>query len=365
MNDICHIFIVGSDQLWNYELFGHSMEFYGLAFVNGDNKKISYGTSLGSVPFPMPDNKKSIMRMLLQRFDFVSVREADGAAFCNEVFGTNAEQVLDPVFLCDPDSYFELIKKSAYYNDLKLKEPYIFCYIIHPTEEKIEFIRALSKRKNRKVVCIGDALHADMDFYGLERVLEAKVEDWLALLYHSSCVAADSFHAYCFSVIFEKSIFPIYNSRSFSNRVESLSESIGAVKPIYLFHYKNRMNDLLNELEDERLPASREKLQKEIIRSKDWLLKAMEDSEKKEQKAESDVLISLLLKSYNYEKRFMMQMDMIRSQKKLIEDQNELIRQLNGNIEEYRVELLNKQKKMAVKDKEEIMELIHNMRKED
>ena len=74
-------------------------------------------------------------------------------------------------------------------------------------------------------------------------------------------------------------------------------------------------------------------------------MKAIEHSEKKAQKAESDVLISQLLRLNNLEKKLIMQTDMIHSQKKLIEDQNELIRQLNINIEEYRVELLNKQKK--------------------
>lgn len=49
----------------------------------------------------------------MSRFDGIGTREADGVRICKEDYGIRAQQVLDPVFLADPQIYDPLIEKAS------------------------------------------------------------------------------------------------------------------------------------------------------------------------------------------------------------------------------------------------------------
>lgn len=210
LNERCDIFITGSDQLWNPDLFGHSMEFYSQAFIGGGKKKISYATSFGN-PAPGIDGEYgSRMGFLLNRFHYHSVREDFGVSLMKDIFDIEAEFVLDPVFLCDISHYERLAAKSKYSS---MEEPYIFCYVIHPDDEKIRQIKKISEYKHYRLICVGDALKPASAYSGkgIEWVSGAKIEDWICLIKNSSLVVADSFHATCFSIIFERDFIVLSN----------------------------------------------------------------------------------------------------------------------------------------------------------
>lgn len=153
--------------------------------------------------------------------------------FCiaREKFGVEAEHVLDPVFLCDIRHYEELIRNSR----LAMEKDYIFCYVIHPRKNTFAFIDALSAQMGLDVVCVDDALKMDAAKRENYRYIEnVKVEDWLALLFHSSFVIADSFHAYAFALIFGKQVIPVYPVESWSRRAESLSNVFHLPNPLII-----------------------------------------------------------------------------------------------------------------------------------
>lgn len=262
VNKICNTFIVGSDQLWNYQLFGHGMEFYALGFSEENSKKISYGVSFGENGLEAPEWELLRMRGFLSRFDAISVRESFGVDICRDTLGIDATQVLDPVFLCDTNIYIELMNNS----DIQISEKYIFCYIIHPDQKKIELIKNISEKKSLQIVCVGDALLNLPNTIDISYQNNIKVEDWLKLLYHSELVITDSFHAYCFSILFNKKIYSISVGRN--KRVESLSEVLGSPRPMVLSSLST-LEDIDNPNAD--FSRIKEKLDYEINRSRSWL----------------------------------------------------------------------------------------------
>ena len=77
----------------------------------------------------------------MSKFDAISVREKSGVDICKNEFGVEATHVLDPVFLCDMDSYNEILSLS----NVKEHKEYLFSYILDPTEDKIEMVKQTAK----------------------------------------------------------------------------------------------------------------------------------------------------------------------------------------------------------------------------
>lgn len=278
INNICDSFIVGSDQLWNYDLFGHSMPFYALSFVNSGKRKVSYSTSLGHVPFDIPYEKRIFMKTLLKRFDMISIRENDGIEFCKTAFNITPDVTLDPVFLCKKNVYYELMEKST----LVVNDKFIFAYIIHFTERKASFLKKIKKLLGLRIICIGDALISQNTF-GIDVVKNASVEDWLRLLNESELVVTDSYHAYCFSVIFGKNVMPIHENMLSMSRVLSLSNFIGSSRPILLDDSEANLDAGIICLQGKNNYVRR--LQDRIDFSMEWL----ENSLKAEPKEDDDI----------------------------------------------------------------------------
>jgi len=112
-------FIVGSDQVWNYNNNGKDFAYF-LDFVEENNKKISYSSSFGVKS--IPNSLKDEYAKYLSQIKYLSTREEYGCRIIKELTGEKADLVLDPVFLLDKNKWLSLIKKE------KKKEKYIFCY---------------------------------------------------------------------------------------------------------------------------------------------------------------------------------------------------------------------------------------------
>ncbi|MCD7907600.1 MAG: polysaccharide pyruvyl transferase family protein, partial [Clostridium sp.] len=240
LNDRCNTFIVPSDQLWNYCLFGHAQEFYLLSFVKSCKRKISYATSFGTDLYDGDEKARRRMDFYLRRFQAISVREQSGKAILKHTFGREAAVVLDPVFLCNTKEYYRLIENS----NANISGAYIFCYILWPDEMKKEFLKTLSKLLNIKIICIGNALDKNKYIdWDIDFVNEANVEDWLFYIKNASIVVADSFHATCFSVIFNKQFIALSSQKH--TRISSLLNILGLEE-----HYfcKNVSANISNEV---------------------------------------------------------------------------------------------------------------------
>ncbi len=272
LNDICKTFITGSDQMWNPLCEPDAGKQYFLDFVDDTNKKISYASSLGNA-LDASEDFKIEYQSYVKRFDAVSVRENCSIEACNKIYGVEPEQVCDPVFLCDREFYYELSTKSS----MKVDEDYLLCFILDPSDEKIEIINALAQQKGLKVKCLVDLTDA---YSKAEKLSQfdcypyADIEDFLYLFKNANFVVTDSYHGTCFSIIFEREFISIPNIDRGSMRVKELLSTYGLEDRVV-----NSISELSTYDEYIKYDFVNLRLEKEKERSLNWLLPKIEKKE--------------------------------------------------------------------------------------
>lgn len=223
-NDVCSKFIVGGDQMWN-NLIDFVKEDNFLSFVNADKLKISYSTSFGTTHHNPPNEFLVKMKPLLQSFDNVSVRESYAIDLAKRLYGVEATQVIDAVFLLDKTEYIAIAEESEY----KFPEKFLLAFILNANKEKRNQIEIIAKKLNLKIVCIPDAAvgyHKQFNemFEGLEILSPLSVPSFLKAYHEASYIVTDSFHGTCMSYIFKKDFSVYFNEIRGSDRFVSLME---------------------------------------------------------------------------------------------------------------------------------------------
>lgn len=224
----CNSFLVGSDQLWNWwSNRDVGSYFFFLDFVDDAHKKIAYSTSFGHDHVHYPEEMRLKIGYLLQRFDAISVREKSGVTVCKRDFDVDAVQTMDPVFLCSMEAYERAIALS----NATVEDQYVLAYILNPTEEKIRSVRHTAQQMNLPYHII---LDGQEDFEKLKQqandpnVLEnVEIADWLKYIKYATYVITDSFHGFCYSVIFQRNLSVFPNQLRGLARFESLSQITG------------------------------------------------------------------------------------------------------------------------------------------
>ena len=216
------IFIVGSDQVWRTKWLQEKVKHYFFDFVDENKKKIAYAASFG-VDFWEGDKKLTEeIKPLIERFDYISVREESGIDICKDTFGVDAVCVLDPTLVATKEDYQPIL------NDWKdkshLKKKYIAHMLLDDTEE-------LKKESQN----IADYLEADINhikgkekkFLWKKYFSYNKVSQWLTYLKDAELVITDSFHCTVFSIIFHKKFVVVANPMRGIARLETLLSKIG------------------------------------------------------------------------------------------------------------------------------------------
>lgn len=221
-NDKCDKFIIGGDQMWNNFIpFVNKDNF--LNFVDNDKLKISYSTSFGTKSHNPSEEYLSIMRPLLKRFDHVGVREDYAVDTARKLYGVEATQVIDAVFLLDKSEYLKVAEQA----NVKLPSKYLLAYILNPTLAKRREIEIIAEKLNLDIVCVPDAasgLHEKFKevFNGMRILDPLSVENLLKAYSEASYVVTDSFHGTCMSYIFKKDFSTYFNESRGKDRFVSL-----------------------------------------------------------------------------------------------------------------------------------------------
>lgn len=237
LNEHCDAFMVGSDQLWNYDLSKPYNQYYFLSFADDNKKKIAYGTSFGKDKYTAPEGYHILSAQNMKRFDYVSVREDFAVDMCRDIFGVEAQFVTDPVFFCRDKEYAEIESERP-----ECSGNYILAYILDPNKEKTKALLHVAQRLNMQVKVILDELpdvfqenKKRMEITEdapIEILEEVDIKEWLYCFHHSSYVVTDSFHGTCFSIIFHKNFTAIANAMRGSLRFRSLLKK---------FHMEDRL----------------------------------------------------------------------------------------------------------------------------
>jgi len=276
LNNHCDTFLVGSDQLWNWwSNRDIGTYYYFLDFVDKNHRKIAYATSFGHENGYYPEDMRIKVSYLLHRFDAVSVREKTGVDICRDMFNVHAVQTIDPVFLCSMDDYEKVVSLST----VPLTGPFVLAYILNPSEDKIKAVRHAAKSKGIPYYIVIDG-QGDQEelkaFFGREDPVLSRIEiaDWLYYFKNADFILTDSYHGFCFSIIFHKQFVVFPNKLRGTTRFEAL----GNITGLYQRFVSSYDEMITKRLIEEKIDYNKVdmSLKAEIDTGMRWLKRALE-----------------------------------------------------------------------------------------
>ena len=195
-------FIVGSDQVWNYEITSKlDPKIYFFSFLPKGTPRISYAASFGFDKWELEEVE--VYRQLLKQFNAISVRERSGITICKDTFGLDATEVLDPTLLLE--SYDEI---CGTYNE-KRQTNNLVCFRLYQNKDKLKALRAVSRSHQWDLVSLFDTSFKK-DF---KIVPFLTVKQWLNHIRYAKFVVTSSFHCMVFCIVFRKP-FVVISSRN-------------------------------------------------------------------------------------------------------------------------------------------------------
>lgn len=293
-NENCRDFLVGSDVVWNYEICGRESDmFFFLDWVESGHRKIAYAASMRNA-VSGPDRYEQLAAHYLNRFDAISVREAETIEIAKEKSGRdNIVSVLDSVFLCPEHIYDEVVKNK----DREDREAFSFAYILRPdySEENLRIIEMISAHcRTVTYIC---ANPNPSEYGGMKRIYGERmlpvlsVEEWLWYMRNTEFYFGDSYHGLCFSLIFHKPFLIAYREkgagqRIASKRFKSLLKIVGLEERMLEDEILdvNRAEELIKTPIDWKSVDEKLNRQKEF--SINWLKHALENRTQKDYSAE-------------------------------------------------------------------------------
>jgi len=219
------VYIVGSDQTWNFDFWpkyaiDNIIRAYLLDFGGKNITKMSYAASFGMKS--LKDDMIAKIMPLLQKFDYISVREKSGLDICNACGINNAEWVPDPTMLLPITTYRSLYDKESF----STVGPYCLLYMINLKNDiPIMSIYKWANKQKIKIVYISANLRTD-----LFPKTYPTIPQWLYLMDHAEYVITNSYHCSVFSLMFKKKFAIILNkskNAGSNDRFMSLFEMFG------------------------------------------------------------------------------------------------------------------------------------------
>ncbi|MDD3946429.1 MAG: polysaccharide pyruvyl transferase family protein [Clostridia bacterium] len=277
LNQKCAAFVVGSDQLFQYELYRLLGKFTTLDWVADNRKKIAYAASFGHDV--VWGNKDEIQRMgyFMRKFDAFSVREKSGLRITREVFGFESEWVLDPVFLCEKKHYDALIEKSG----KTAKKKYIGAYILDPSLDKRKVIERAMETLRLPCEIFTEFAYREgyaAPFAGL-RVVPLTMEERLANIKQCEFFVTDSFHGTCLAILMGKPFLTIKNKGRGGSRFDTLLGHFGLAER--LLESSKDLESKANPFDPIDYSSVTRIIKEEVARCSAWLLSALEQQKYK------------------------------------------------------------------------------------
>ena len=276
LNNQCDVFVTGSDQMFNHNLYTAYGKIQVQNFVFDNHWKVAYAASFGHDRIWGSESDRAEEAYYMQKFDAFSVREDSAVKLCREQFGVEATHVLDPVFLCPVQNYQNMVDFGKKYIP---KQAYLFAYILDPDTEKENCLRLYADQNNLTIRAISDLTVGfggakKAPSWDIETLTGAKIESWLAHIAESSFFITDSFHGMCFAIIFKKNFLAIVNKERGETRFTSLVKLLGLEdRLVYSFA---ELQEKLKDLPPIDYDAVYEKLEKERCRCRQWLQESIE-----------------------------------------------------------------------------------------
>ena len=246
--------VCGSDQVWNPDVIGCINPIYFGEFAAVTNK-VSYAPSMGRESFNKADEEKA--KSLLEKMDYISVREAKSVEYIEKISGKKVTHVCDPVFLLEKVEYEKIAKP------IKCKKPYILVYSVVSNTTMLNAAIEFANKKGLEVVEICPNKRRDFKHIQLT---SASPEEFLGAIQNAQYVVTNSFHGTAFSLIFNKELY-VFDNKERGSRITGLLEKAGL---------SSRINEeRIIEQENVDYSVVENNLKEHIALSKEFLLNAL------------------------------------------------------------------------------------------
>lgn len=252
--------ILGSDQLWNFDLSKNNKidERKFLGFVSGP-KKGAYAPSIGKEDWP--DELKGTIKELLNDFSFIGVREKQAVDVVQPLANVPVHWSLDPTFLLDKTDWSKIARKPEHTGD------YIFEYCIIKSPELRVATEKLAAETGLPII----EHHGDLRKHvpSAIRMPHPSADTWLGYLMNAKYVVTDSFHGCAFCVNTNRNFYAIVTSNG--SRIHSMLELFGLQSRVLTKANGINPSDLIdwnpvNEKLEERRNESREWLKNSLLK---------------------------------------------------------------------------------------------------
>lgn len=204
--------IVGSDQVWAYDLIKNYEDIF---YLKGDLgvKKCSYSASFGKNENLINNLDKTLE--YLKSFHFLSVRESSSVEMLNK-HGLDCRNTCDPTLLLEASDYIEN------FNLKENNDKYILVYMLVIDDELVKLVNELNKILNLKIYCFNNK-----NRFGNKGKCFPNVspEKFVELFYNASFVVTNSFHGTCFSIIFRKKFISVIHKTKGIRQLDLLKKA--------------------------------------------------------------------------------------------------------------------------------------------
>lgn len=280
LNKDFDIFIVGSDQVWNYNYlrwaFSDDIAKYFFNFVLPSKKLISYAASFAEDHWDGSSDEIKIVKKAINHFSSVSVREKSGVDICKKLFNIKAECVLDPTLLLGIDQYQSIINSESLDSP---SEKYVAYFTLdNNLEENIRGNSDFVKFCKKRGFGLKNIRGKTRNVLNQERFIYNSVPAWLNYIKNSEFIITDSYHCIIFAVLFKKQFLCIERGYAGNERLGSLFSILG-IKSRFFKSIKDI--DLENLFKEELDYGNIEKnLDKEKKKSLMFLAKSLKEKKK-------------------------------------------------------------------------------------
>lgn len=217
LNDEYESCIVGSDQVWR-RWYAPRIQSYFFDFLPKSVKRTSYAASFGLSQVQYSKGQKEECGDALKKFSGISVREKEGVDVCRKEWGEKAVCVIDPTLLLKKEEYLKLINSKEII--AIPNKPYLLCYVLDETLEKMQFINKIALENGLVVFKIKPDIYNGKN--DINKCIYPAISMWLESFNKASFVVTDSFHGTAFSIIFEKQFIAIGNKKRGLSRFTTL-----------------------------------------------------------------------------------------------------------------------------------------------
>ena len=258
------VIISGSDQVWNQEVTGGSLDYnYYLSFSDDEKvKKIAYASSLGD-GYQLSTFEKEKAIKWWKKYECLSCREKDGCDYIEKEVGKKCKLVLDPSLLLSGENWNRYCEKKQL--PIKKGEKYLLIYRLANSTVVYDTAKRVADWYGLKVYEIGTTLRKNK---AVDKLIGgASPEEFLWLFSNAEYVVTNSFHGTAFSVNFNKNFYSVLPSKR-TSRITSLLEKLGLEDRII----KNSLHNI-SIIDYESVNEKLEQLRKE---SKKYLFDSIE-----------------------------------------------------------------------------------------